>query len=349
MSLAIAVEPSRAAQGNPAGGLCVGAIALRNRVLLAPMSGVSDLPFRMLAHRLGAGVVVTEMVASRELVRERRDVVRRMAADRTITPHVVQLAGCEAQWMAEGARIAEAQGADAIDINMGCPARLVTGKQSGSALMRDLDHALALIEATVGAVKVPVTLKMRMGWDARSLNAAELARRAQAAGIRMLTVHARTRNQFFTGTADWPFIASVKAAVTIPVIANGDIITIAGAKRALELSGADGIMIGRGAYGAPWLPGRIAQVLAGRPDPGEPALVEQGRIVIQHYQDMLSHYGRELGRRNARKHLGWYVARASICAQAALRWRKTLCAEDSPEKVQAALRAFYDTAAERAA
>ena len=224
---------------------------------------------------------------------------------------------------------------------MGCPAREVTGKLSGSALMRDPDHALALIEATVGAVKVPVTLKMRMGWDERSLNAPAIARAAQGAGVQMITVHGRTRCQFFKGRADWDFIRQVKAAVSIPVIANGDVASVADAMRILEVSGADGVMIGRGAYGAPWLFARVVAVLEGAADPGEPSARVQAQTVRTHYEAMLSFYGRELGRRNARKHLGWYVERAVKDPDQARRWRSALCREDEPERVLAGIGSLF--------
>ncbi len=240
--------------------LKIGDITVATPVLLAPMSGVTDAPFRRLAATLGAGLVVSEMTASNDLVNGRPMSLLRCEAT-GIGPHVVQLAGCEATWMAEGARIAEAGGADIIDINMGCPARHVTGGQSGSALMRDLDHALELIDATVAAVKVPVTLKMRLGWDDRSLNAPELARRAEAAGVRMITVHGRTRCQFYKGEADWGAVRAVKDAISVPLVVNGDITSFDKAITALEMSGADAVMIGRGAQGQPWLPGQIGRRL----------------------------------------------------------------------------------------
>src|ERR1700719_620380 len=251
--------------------LKIGDIEVANRVLLAPMSGITDAPFRRLAATLGAGLVVSEMTASSDLVNGRP--MSRLRCEATgIGPHVVQLAGCEVGWMAEGARIAEAAGADIIDINMGCPARHVTGGQSGSALMRDLDHALTLIEATVAAVKVPVTLKMRLGWDDRSLNAPELARRAEAAGVRMISVHGRTRCQFYKGAADWRAVRAVRDVVRIPLVVNGDITSYETALHAREMSGADDVMIGRAEQGQPWLPGQIGRRLDGRAIEAEPTL-----------------------------------------------------------------------------
>src|SRR5262249_20926281 len=274
---------------------------LPNPVILAPMSGVTDAPFRRLVARLGAALVVSEMTAGEALAQGCRE-ARLRAEGAGPAPHRVRLAGCEARWMGEGARVAEAAGADIIDINMGCPARYVTGAQSGSALMRDLDHALSLIEATASAVSVPVTLKMRLGWDDRSINAPELARRAQDVGVRMITVHGRTRCQFYKGRADWRAVRAVKERVALPVAVYGDIDSSETVAAALAASGADAVMIGRAAQGRPWLPGVIGRALAGGGREAAPALAEQHDILAALYEEMLVHHGRERGRRHARKH-----------------------------------------------
>ncbi|MGU3400858.1 tRNA dihydrouridine synthase DusB [Brucellaceae bacterium D45D] len=274
-------------------------VVLRNRVFLAPMSGVSDLPFRKRAAAAGAGMVVSEMVASAELCNRHKESLLRLSGEGLGT-HVVQLAGREAHWMGEAAIIAEGEGADIIDINMGCPAKKVTGGYSGSALMRDLDHAMTLIEATVNAVKVPVMLKMRLGWDENSINAPELAKRAEDAGVAMVTVHGRTRCQFYEGKADWDAIRAVRDAVKIPLVANGDVASRADADEIRRRSGADAVMIGRACYGQPWLAGAIV-------GNSGPAREDMFDYILTHYEDMLDHYGPKTGVRHARKHLGWYL------------------------------------------
>nr|WP_096356661.1 tRNA dihydrouridine synthase DusB [Variibacter gotjawalensis] len=323
----------------------IGPIAVANRALLAPMSGVTDAPFRRLVARLGAGAVVSEMTASELLVQGDADAFQRLHAGGA-GPHIVQLAGCEAQWMAEGARVAEAEGADVIDINMGCPARKVTNGYSGSALMRDLDNAERLIDATVGAVSVPVTLKMRLGWDHDTLNAPELAQRAEAAGVVMITVHGRTRCQFYKGSADWRAVQATRAAVNIPVVVNGDITNGMSAAEALDKSGADAVMIGRAAVGRPWLVGQVGAYLQSGAKPGakpkDPSLSAQRDMLLELYDRMLALHGKAVGVRHVRKHLRASLDVAAGPGERLQDLRKEILTSDDPTRVSASVVDFYD-------
>ena len=312
--------------------LTIGDVTLRNRAFLAPMSGVTDAPFRRLAWRFGAGLVVSEMVASEALVTGHAEMELK-ALPAGLPLHVVQIAGREARWMDLAARVAETSGADIIDINMGCPAKRVTTGYSGSALMREPGRALSLVEAVVNAVKVPVTLKMRLGWDEHHLNAPELAARAESAGIAMITVHGRTRCQFYKGRADWQAVRAVREATSLPLVVNGDIADAASARQALMASGADAVMIGRASYGAPWLvgglTGGLASGLAGNVAAGGERKrdFDRAEIIAAHYEDMLSHYGVFAGLRQARKHLGWYLEGLGHAVPATLRREMMTTAE----------------------
>lgn len=328
----------------------IGRHRLKNRAVLAPMSGVSDLPFRQIAARYRAGMVVSEMVASESFVKGDAEIQMRAEAQGEGL-HVVQLAGREAQWMGEAAKVVADLGADIIDINMGCPAKKVTSGYSGSALMRDLDHALSLIEATVEAVDVPVTLKMRLGWDHGSINAPELARRAEAAGVQLITVHGRTRCQFYKGEADWAAIAHVKSEISVPLIANGDCRGYDDADRMLANSGADGVMIGRAAYGKPWLPGHVGHYLNTGNRLPHPSASELAELVIEHYEAILGCYGERAGLRIARKHLGWYLETAASQSgrdmPAAV--KKTIMTSNQPQEVIRLLLDWFSSCSERTA
>ena len=304
-------------------------LRLPNRAFLAPMAGITDRPMRDLAARFGAGLVVSEMIASAALVTGHKEMIRKLAPSHGL-PHIVQLAGCEADWLVRGARIAEEAGADVIDINFGCPSKRVTNGFAGSALMRVPDIALSLVEAVVAATSLPVTVKMRLGWDDDNLNAADIARRAENAGVKMITVHGRTRQQFYKDTARWHLVRPVTEAVNIPVVVNGDILGPDEADMALDQSGADAVMIGRGAQGQPWIVGQVAAHLDGRKAPATPKGSELIDLVTAHYQDMLSEYGIELGVRVARKHIGWYLDAAGEVSNAA---RRPIMTENDPHAV----------------
>lgn len=318
--------------------LKIGPVELANPVILAPMSGVTDLPFRRLAKAMGAGLVVSEMVASEAMIRQNRQTLRMVESEPDEFPLSVQLVGCEPDVMAEAARLNQDKGAAIIDINMGCPVKKVVKGDAGSALMRDEPLAARILSAVVKAVQLPVTLKMRTGWDTHQRNAPRLAKIAEDCGIRMVTVHGRTRNQFYEGRADWDFIGEVKQAVSIPIVGNGDIQSPEDASEMIRRSGVDGVMIGRGAYGRPWLPGQAAHYLATGKHKPDPGLAEQKSILLAHFDAMLTHYGKEPGVRVARKHLAWYSRGLTGSAE----FRSELMHIADAEAVRAHINAFYD-------